>query len=418
MEKNYPIKLLKQLAQATLRALQPEQMVKVNLPKLGVYKHIYVIGAGKATFGMAVQINKMLGKKITAGYINVPGNSQQAIGKIIVQTGSHPFPDQNTVQASNNILKLVRSAGKNDLVIGLWSGGGSSLFTIPRAGITLPQQVELTKKLMRAGADIIELNTVRKHISQVKGGQLAAVCSAAMLNLIISDVIGDPLDVIASGPTVADASTTKQARQILKKYHIYNKPLEKIILLETPKKINSKKVKNILIGSNKIALNYLVKLAKQKQITPVIITDRLSGEARIVAKRLCRYAKKIQAIKQLPVLLLAGGETTVTVKGNGYGGRNQELVLAALPHLAPGISLLSLATDGVDGFTPKPVAAAFGTFIGGKDAINRVFTTNKFLDNHDSYTILNKLHQLLFTGPTGTNVGDIVLLLVEKPPVL
>ena len=209
---------------------------------------IFVVGAGKATFGMAVALHKRLGKKIVGGYVNVPVVYKNKIGKIIVQPATHPFPNSATVAATKKIYTLVQSLTKDDLLICLWSGGGSSLFTLPRPGLALPTQIDLTKKLMRAGANIFELNTVRKHLSQVKGGQLAAATPAKVLSFIISDVIGDRFDVIASGPTVADRSTRSQAKAILKKYHLFTKQLSLIIdQSETPKRLDHKRISTQLV---------------------------------------------------------------------------------------------------------------------------------------------------------------------------
>lgn len=394
--------MLRQLAKVALQAVQPEQMIQsVRLPK--TKQRMFVIGAGKATYGMAVALQRRLGKQIIGGYINVPVVYRKQIGPIIVQPATHPFPNAATIRATKQIITLVQSLTQDDVVIGLWSGGGSSLFALPRTGLTIQHQNSLIKKLMRAGANIIELNTVRKHLSQVKGGQLAVLTKAKIMSLVISDVIGDRLDMIASGPTVADTTIITQARFILKKYHVYSKTIDHIISQsETPKKLDPQRISNQLIGSNQLALKQICRSAKKYH--PTILTTTLHGEARTVARQLVNQAKKIT---HKPTVLLAGGETTVTLRGSGYGGRNQELALAALQYLRPGMSLLTLATDGVDGFTPKPVAGAlvhFGQYQPWLDA---------YLRNNDSYTALRKLKALFHTGPTGTNVGDIVMILVQ-----
>lgn len=394
--------MLRQLAKVALQAVQPEKMIQsVRLPR--TKQRMFVIGAGKATYGMAVALQRRLGKQIIGGYINVPVVYRKQIGPIIVQPATHPFPNTATIRATKQIITLVQSLTQDDVVIGLWSGGGSSLFALPRTGLTIQHQNSLIKKLMRAGSNIIELNTVRKHLSQVKGGQLASRTQARMINLMISDVIGDRLDMIASGPTVADTTTITQARCILKKYHVYSKTIDRIISQsETPKQLDPQRISNQLIGSNQLALKQICRSAKKYH--PTILTTTLHGEARTVARQLVNQAKKVT---RKPTVLLAGGETTVTLRGSGYGGRNQELALAALQYLRPGMSLLTLATDGVDGFTPKPVAGAlvhFGQYQPWLDA---------YLRNNDSYTALRKLKALFHTGPTGTNVGDIVMILVQ-----
>src|SRR3989338_6377294 len=385
--------MLRQLANVALRAVQPEAMMQsIQLPSH--HGRIFVVGAGKATFCMAVALHKRLGKKIVGGYVNVPVVYKNKIGKIIVQPATHPFPNAATVTATKKIHTLAQSLRKDDLLICLWSGGGSSLFTLPRPGLTLHNQVNLSRQLMQAGANIFELNTVRKHLSQVKGGQLAAATPAKVLSFIISDVIGDRLDVIASGPTVADRSTRSQAKAILKKYHLLTKQLSLIIdQSDTPKRLDHKRISTQLIGSNRLALEQIVKTTKKIHVK--ILTTAMHGEARVVAKQLVTTASRI---KRRPTLLLAGGETTVTVRGTGYGGGNQELALAALQYLQPGMSLLTLATDGVDGFTPIPVAGAivrYGQWTKG---------LAPYLANNDSYTALRKLKAVFTTGPTGTNV--------------
>ncbi len=398
-----PSTTLRRLAKVALRAIRPETMLQqVLLPK--PTGRVYVIGAGKATYGMAMALQRRLGKHIVGGYINVPVVYRKRIGQITVQKASHPFPDAATITATKKIHALLQSLTKDDLVIGLWSGGGSSLLTLPRPGLTLLNQIELSRQLMRAGANIIELNTVRKHLSQVKGGQLAALTKAKVMSLVISDVVGDRLDIIASGPTVADPTTGTQAVSILKKYHLYTQKLDRVIRqCETPKRLDVRRVKTKLIGSNRLALTAVYQTAKKLGLYPTIITASMHGEARVVARQLVRQAERV---KRKPALLLAGGETTVTVRGTGYGGGNQELALAALHYLKPGMSLLTLATDGVDGFTPIPVAGAVVCYGQWSPSLQA------YLSNNDSYTALGKLKALYQTGPTGTNVGDIVMILV------
>ncbi|MBI4407558.1 MAG: DUF4147 domain-containing protein, partial [Candidatus Kerfeldbacteria bacterium] len=254
------------------------------------------------------------------------------------------------------------------------------------------------------GANITALNTVRKHLSQVKGGQLAANTKAAVVSLIISDVIGDQLDVVASGLTVVDPSTSRHAVAILRKHGLYTPQLHQVMSAETPKG-GLKHVRNVLIGSNNLALEQLTVTALQHGIQPHILTTTLHGEARVAARKLVQSSHRH---RRRPALLLAGGETTVTVRGKGYGGRNQELALAAMKYIKPGMTLLALATDGVDGHTPRPVAGAF------TKQPPLPLDIDHYLKHNDSYTALRKLGCLLHTGPTGTNVGDIIMILVEK----
>jgi hydroxypyruvate reductase len=409
----YPhTKTLLDLADEALLFLQPKnliaQHVKLKGDKLIIdnkifnlkkYKNIFIIGAGKATYQMAVAIDKILKKKINAGYINVPQAYTKKIGKIIVNQARHPLPNINGARGAKKILSLAEQAQREDLVICLMSGGGSALLPLPVPSLSLNEKINLTNKLLKCSANIKEINTIRKHISAIKGGRLAqAAMPATMVSLYISDVVGDNLNIIASGPTVPDTSTSKDALGILKKYKIENLRIKNIIRNnESPKKLDKNKVFNFIIGNNEQAIKHLIKIAKKKKYKVNFLTTKLQGEARIIAKQLTKKANKMKN----KTILIAGGETTVKVKGCGYGGRNQELVLAAGQYLDKHLSILSLATDGVDGITPYPVAGAVLT---GKQ--NNI---KKYLNNNDSFTYLQKIHSLLKTGLTGTNVGDIIM---------
>lgn len=413
----YPkARILLDLAEEAISFLQPENLVRQHVRlknnrliidkktfNLRKVENIYVIGAGKATYQMAEVIFKMLGKRITAGAINMPKAYTKKIGGINVNEASHPFPNAAGVTGAQGILNIANKAGENDLVICLMSGGGSALLPLPSEYFSLKEKINITKKLLKSSANIKEINCVRKHLSRLKGGRLALACSpATLVSLYISDVIGDDLHAIASGPTVADPSTSKQAIKILKKYKINNRKIERIILKnESPKILDKKKVFNFIVGNNKQVLDYLIALAKKRNYKIKFLTATLHGEAKVVAKRLIALGKRLNR----KTILVAGGETTVKVHGRGYGGRNQEFVLAASKFLSPDLTLLSLATDGVDGLTPKPVAGAI------LDSKHAPKNANQYLKNNDSYTILNKIHSLLKTGLTGTNVGDIILLL-------
>ena len=407
-------KILLDLAEEALKFLQPENLIQQHVKlknnqliidqksfALNKYKRIFIIGAGKATYQMAQVLHKILKNKITAGYINVPKAYTKSIGKIIVNTASHPLPNAQGVKGAKKIMSIVKQAKEKDLIICLMSGGGSALLPLPAAGLTLKEKVNLTTKLLKCSANIHEINTIRKHISAIKGGKLAQeAIPATIISLYISDVIGDDLNVIASGPTVKDRSTSKDALAILKKCKIKNKKIKKIIKNnESVKKIDSQKVFNYIIGNNRQALDYIIKIAKKKKYKIKFLTANLKGEARIVAKKLAIKANKLSA----KTIMIAGGETTVKVQGHGYGGRNQELILASLPYLANNVTALSLATDGVDGITPRPVA---GAIISNK--FNYI-DIKRYLKNNNSYSYLQKIHSVLDTGLTGTNVGDIIM---------
>ena len=392
------------------------------------FKNIYVIGGGKAAGTMSEVIEEILGSRITAGHINVPyGNKYKS--KIIKNSeASHPIPNRAGIEGTKQIMTMAKQATQEDLVICLISGGGSSLMPLPREGITLEDKRAITEALLKSGAPINEINTVRKHISAYKGGWLAkAVYPATMINLILSDVIGDPLDAIASGPTVPDNTTFMDAKYILEKYNlwtnlassIHNVILEGIRgnIKETPKPADPafKKVYNIIIGNNKVssiaALNYL----KMKGLNTLLLSTTLEGETKQVGKDLAAVAINITSHgKPLlrPAGIVAGGETTVTVTGSGMGGRNQELALAAALKLQ-GIEncvIASLSTDGIDG----PTDAA-GAIVDGFTIIQsekQKMNAKEYLENNDSYSFFKKLSSLIITGPTGTNVNDIAVIIV------
>lgn len=417
-------------AETALTALQPDALVQAAVRRRGHnlfiqnrrfnllnYQRIIVIGAGKATLAMAEALHTLLGNKITAGAINVPNSSKKRIGNIVVQSASHPYPDAATVHGTKTIYSLARQATADDLLICLMSGGGSSMLTLPLPGIRLTDQVQLSRQLMNASADIVELNTVRKHLSAIKGGRLAeAAAPATVVSLIISDVLGDRLDTIASGPTVPDTTTTADALAILDRYRLGNKIIRQAISgTETPKTL-PRAVHNILIGNNQLALQTIAKSAKGIGIHPLVLTSRLRGEAKEVAQVLTAIALEVERYQRpvkTPALLLAGGETTVKVLGKGHGGRNQELVLAAVPFLSKRMTIVSLATDGVDGNTPTPVAGAMADGHVADHCVVRGINYHDYLYSNNSFHCLQELGCLLHTGPTGTNVGDIVMLLIQ-----
>lgn len=414
--------LLLNIADEALKFLSPENLiknsVKLDAEKLKKYKKIFIIGAGKATYGMAKEINKILGNRITEGFINVPEAITKKLGKIIVNKSGHPFPDENGLKGAKEILKIAKKASEhakktkeNVLVICLISGGGSAMLPAPIAPLSLKDKVEITKQLLKSTATIHEINTVRKHLSQIKGGNLAAkIMPADLIALYISDVKNDDLDIIASGPTVLDKSTSKDALNILKKYGIKNIKAEKVLSLnETPKSINNEKVKNHVIGSNTVALKHLQKFLEKKKYSVEIFPDFLEGEAKLMPKKLFNVIQK-KSHGQKNKIYLFGGETVVKIIGKGFGGRNQELALSAINEIPKTAKLMTLATDGVDGIAPVEVAGAIITPDLKNICKEKNIDIEKYLKNNDSYSLLKKLDCLLFTGPSGTNVGDIVVI--------
>lgn len=414
MIKNHKGGIVLDLAEEALRFLQPGNLFKSQISKKGnkliiqnktfdlnKFKNIYVVGGGKATYLLAKALNELVGRKIKAGYINVPIAITKKIGKIIVNKASHPFPDQNGLKGSKEILKIAGKAGEKDLVICLITGGGSALMPAPIPPLTLNEKISITKRLLKSTANINEINAIRKHLSLIKGGKLAAAAlPATVIGLYISDVPHDVLSSIASGPTVADKGIISDALKILKKRKITDKKIINIIKNnETPKKFDSKKVFNFIIGSNKQVLEHLKLFAEKKGFKAITLPYFLKGEAKKMPKKLLSKAKP-------NTILIAGGETVVKIIGKGMGGRNQELALASIPHIKGKTILLTLATDGVDGITPFPVA---GAIISSKLKISDKEIVSA-LKNNDSFRVLKKLNCLIKTGPSGTNVGDIAMI--------
>ncbi len=392
---------------------------------LNNYNRIKVIGAGKASTSMAYEVEKILYGKIDEGLVVNKFNFRSKLKRIQVLEVSHPLPDKNGIKASKKIVEICKNAKEYDLIINLISGGASSLLPYPVDNITLEDKIETTKILLSAGATIQELNTVRKHISAIKGGQFAKYAyPATIINLIISDVIGDQLDVIGSGLTVPDPTTFEDSWNVVIKYKLENKIPHSVNnylrdgidgkVPETPKPGNPifKKVYNLIVGNNGLSLSAIKIAAEDKGYNAKIISSKLEGEAKNAGKFIAQIAKEYSLSEEKPVCLIFGGETTVTVTGNGKGGRNQELCLSTAIEIdgMKNITFLSGGTDGNDGQTEAAGAICNGRTIErakelGLDAL-------KFLNNNDSYNFFNKLGDLIITGSTNTNVMDIQILLI------
>lgn len=427
--------------QAALAAVAPEEAifrhVKRNGKKLIVdgdglalddYERIIVIGAGKATAPMAAAVESLLGNRIDAGAIVVKEGHGQDLTRIEVIEAGHPVPDQRGVTGTRKLLALAEDAGPADLVICLISGGGSALMIAPAEGLSLDDKQATTRRLLACGADIHEMNTVRKHLSGVKGGRLAArAMPATVVSLILSDVVGDDLDVIASGPTVPDPTTYQEARRVLEDHGIIDSvpvPVREHLDLgiagryaETPKADHAcfKNCLSALVGTNFQALEAAAARAQQLGYRPLILTARLEGEAREAAKVLCAIAVEAGESGHPwspPLCLLCGGEPTVTLTGNGLGGRNQEMALAAALALdgRDGIVMMSGGTDGTDGPTDAAGALADGFTV--RRARQQGLDARDFLRRNDSYHFFRHLNDLVITGPTRTNVMDTVIFLI------
>jgi len=405
--------------------IEGEPKTEIDLTE---FDRISLVGAGKATAPMARAIEELFGKRIQRGMINLKyGFTEKLAFTEIIEAG-HPVPDENGAKGTRKILDFLKSAGEKDLIFSLISGGGSALLPQPAGGITLSEMQEITRSLLACGANIDEMNAVRKHISSSKGGQMARVAfPATIVNLMLSDVVGDKMDIIASGPFVPDSSTFKDVWEIFIKYDLkgvhaaideHVKAGLKGQIPETPKE-NDKifdRVFNFIVGSNILALEAASVKAKKLGYKTLILSSMVEGETREVARVHSAIAKEIvktgRPIPQ-PACIISGGETTVTIRGKGLGGRNQEFCLAAaldLVGLPPRVVILSGGTDGNDG--PTDAAGALVdplTVTRGKDV---GMEAAEFLDNNDAYHFFEKTSDLLMTGPTNTNVMDVRLVLV------
>ncbi len=398
---------------------------------LASFERIIVVGAGKATARMALAIEALLGKSISAGLIVVKDGHTEPLQIVEQMEASHPVPNQAGMAGTQRILQRVRGADEKTLVICLLSGGGSALLVAPAPGLTLADKQETTRLLLACGADIAEINAVRKHLSQLKGGGLARLAApATLISLIVSDVVGDPLDVIASGPTVADASTWADVRGVLRRYGLLHQVppvvrqrLEMGVagrLADTPKPGQDffDRVRNLIVAGNRQALLAGLARAGELGYRGLLLSSSLTGEARVLGGVLAALAREVRASGQPlapPCCLISGGESTVTLgPAPGQGGRNQELALAAALGLQglEGVLLLSAGSDGSDGPTDAAGALAHGQSVPRGLALG--LRARRHLERHDAYPFFEALGDLLITGPTRTNVMDIQILLVTS----
>ncbi len=394
------------------------------------FKKILPICVGKASVDMgntALSLLKNFKNEISEGVIVVNKENFQKVKGFKCFSSGHPVPDKNGLLASLHIEKKLHSLSEKDLVLFFLSGGGSALLPYPSENIKLEQKVNLNRKLLNSGADIKEINTVRKHLSRIKGGNFLKMSFPAKVHsFILSDVIGDDLSSISSGPTVPDETSFNDVKRILRKYNLWNDihksvkaHIELGILdksLETPDKTNTVflNVENTLIGSNNLCLKSIDSLCKKKDINSKIWKTNIEGDVQVIAKNFVRDLKKKNYKK--PMILISGGESTVKIKGKGKGGRNQEFALHFIKNIRKSLSnlkftLLSAGTDGRDG----PTNAA-GAIVNDKslDLIeNKNINLNKELENNNSYQVLKKINSLVIINGTNTNVADIQLLMIN-----
>jgi glycerate-2-kinase len=398
---------------------------------LRMYKKVTVVGFGKGAYRMALACEKFFGGRLSAGAIIVPQSSvvENKLKRITVLEGKHPIPDEINVASSKKLLGLLKEFNTKELVVCLISGGGSALFTLPKEGIALEDVQAMTKLLLKAGANVKEINIVRKHLSAVSGGQLAKmIYPTQCLSLIMSDVVGNDIGSIASGPTSSDPSTYGDALEIMEKYKIAKDSPRNVIdhfkkgvankVPETLKQGDAalEKTKNMVVANNMRSLSLMTRKAEELGLRATIISSRLEGEAREAGLMVGAIARQIlEGSYQVapPCAVIFGGETTVTVKGKGKGGRNQEFALSAATYLKglENLAFASVGSDGIDGNTPDAGAIVDGGTI--IRAMEKWLSPTKFLEENDSNTFLKTLGDcLISTGQTGTDVNDLAVLVM------
>lgn len=383
------------------------------------FENIYITGAGKAVSSMAKALENILEEKIHSGIVVTKYGFLEKLNKIKLLEAAHPVPDENSVNAANEILQFINNAGKNDLVINLISGGASALLTLPVDEISLDDKINTTKLLLRNEASIHEINTLRKCLSKVKGGGLVKDAEATVISLIISDVIGDDIEFIASGPTVVSNLNYAGALNIIEKFNLQNViPVNVLNYLDKKRNdtginndIKSSPAENYLIGNNDVTIDKIIELAKAGGYKTYKINKKISGEVRTAAKE---YFDLISGFKknEKPLCIVSGGETTVNIKGNGLGGRNQEFCLSLIEYIKGenNLVILSGGTDGNDGPTDAAGAVIDNEIINEAEA--KDINYKIYLDNNDSYNFFDELNSLVKTGPTLTNVMDIQITLL------
>jgi glycerate 2-kinase len=421
-----PEAMIRSCLQLSGQVLQLRTETHEERVDLSAYPRIIVLGFGKASAGMAKAVEDLLGDRVIGGVVAVKYGHTEHLSRVELLEAGHPVPDEASIRAGKAILSWAERADADTLVITLISGGGSAILSAPAGEITLGEQQEVTQLLLASGATIGEMNTLRKHTSRVKGGRLAAaIAPARSLNLILSDVVGDPLEVIASGPTVPDPTTVADALATVERYGLGDRLPSSLRSyldtgVETPKPgdVAFSRASNIIIGSNYLGLLAAKEAAQELGYDSAVVTSRLEGEARELSRLvlgIARDSRNLGLLVDPPGCILFGGETTVTIRGEGAGGRNQEMALAALASMTErdaGIYLLFAASDGNDG--PTDAAGGYASWELAQTARERNLDLSHFLDANDSYRVLDTLGAHVKTGPTNTNVADFVVALVTS----
>ena len=416
---------------AALDAADPREAILGRMRRYNLrrFHNVYVVGAGKAGAGMAAALERVPGLRIAGGLVNVKYGHTARLRRVELCECGHPVPDDKGLAGAKRIAEIALQAGSRDLLLCVISGGASALLPLPAEGISLADKQATTEALLACGADIHELNTIRKHLSAIKGGQLARLAwPATVIALVLSDVIGDDLDVIGSGPTVPDRSTFAQALAIVRSYGLVKRVPKTVRerlergaageIEETPRPGDPAfaRVRNVIVGSNRIAVDAAARASRALGYRTLVLSTMVEGETRDVARVHAAIAREIRASGQPvkpPACIISGGETTVTLcDGHGLGGRNQEFVLAAARDIAEmeNVVVLSAGTDGTDGPTDAAGAIADGRTVArpGKKGLGAA----EALARNDSYHFFEPLGDLIRTGPTGTNVMDVHVVMV------
>jgi len=431
--------LLARLLEAGLHAVDPAAAVRRHVRRAGIrlhvgrqrhdlreYSRVVAVGAGKASARMGMALEGALGDRLVGGLVVVKYGHTAPTKTIEVVEAAHPVPDQAGRRAAARLLALAGSLTPNDLLFVLLSGGASSLLPAPAPGLSLRDKQQATRLLLRSGATIQEINTVRTHLSAIKGGRLAASTPARVVSLILSDVIGDDLGTIGSGPTAPDPTTYKEACMVLRRYRLWQAVPTRVrshlldgrrgMHADTPKPGSRlfRRVQNQLIGNNSQAVEAVARAAKQAGLCPLILSSTLTGEATGAAREFGAIAREIASSGRpvaRPACIIAGGELTVTVRGNGTGGRAQEMALAAALEIAglPNVWIAAFGTDGTDGPTDVAGAVVDGQTVA--HAARAGLNIASALRRNDAYPFFKKLDRHITSGPTGTNVNDLYLLI-------
>jgi len=409
--------LLKSIIEESLKRVQADKLLKAVLQKEDLSGNFILISIGKAACAMAKAAFEHFGERITQGLIITPYDHAFPVHNFLIIEAGHPYPDENSLLAGRSIAQMSKKLKRNDQMLLLISGGTSSLVELPRKGVSIEDIRKITRHLQLAGADIIELNTVRKHLSMIKGGQLAQLAEPANIySYLLSDVPGDRIDTIGSGLAAADLTTSQAALDILNKYNVETNPqILKAISQETPDKLRN--IRQKIIGNNELLCQITAEITLKNGYIPWLLTTDMAGEAKNYARMIPDIVKNARSPRSrinLPCIAICGGETTVKVSGTGKGGRNQELALAATIAIRnlKGVTVAAVASDGKDG------NSKYAGAIVDSNSYDRLLSTGinpeAYLHNNDSSNALNKIDAVLNTGNTNTNLNDLLLIVIEK----